>query len=296
MIQKQKTITVFTPTYNRGYCLHRVYESLLRQSNKDFIWLVIDDGSTDTTKDLVATWILEAKIEIQYIYQANQGMHGGYNTAFKIVSTELVVCMDSDDYFTDEAIQLILDYWSKNKSDKFAGIIGLDGISKNEVLGKLFPQNLKSSTLEDIYNKYKVVGDKKLIYRSDVVKQFDPYPIFKNESFVPLGSLYLQIDKHYELLCLNKILCVVEYMDDGSTRNIFKQYIRHPRGFRYSRIIEIKYSNYFKVRFKAAIHYVANSIQLNKYNFFDNNFRLLIFFALPFGILLSNYIKYRNKN
>jgi len=292
-----KAITVFTPTFNRAYCLHRVYESLLRQSSKDFIWLIIDDGSTDTTKELVQSWIKQDIIQIRYIYQKNLGMHGGYNTAYQNITTELNVCMDSDDYFTDNAIELILDFWNKNKSDNFAGIIGLDGLTENSVLGKFFPSNLKSATLEDIYNKHKISGDKKLIYRTKVVNQFKPYPIFENESFVPLGSLYLQIDKQYELLCLNKILCIVEYMEDGSTRNIFKQYRRHPRGFRYSRVIEMKYSKYFKIKIKAMIHFIANSLQLKEFNFFGKSyFPILTYLHFPLGVMLYAYILFKNRN
>ena len=84
-----KTLTVFTPSYNRAYTLHKCYESLLRQTSKDFTWLIIDDGSSDNTKELVDSWINENKIEINYIYQENQGMHGAHNTAYKNIKTEL---------------------------------------------------------------------------------------------------------------------------------------------------------------------------------------------------------------
>lgn len=292
----QKTLTVFTPTYNRAYCLHQVYESLLRQTSSDFRWLVIDDGSTDNTKELVAAWKRDKKIDIEYVYQNNLGMHGGYNTAYEKTTTELVVCIDSDDYLTDDCVEKIIVFWGVNGNDKYAGIVGLDASKDGEVLGKHMPKNIKSSTLEDLYYKYKINGDKKLVYRTEVIKKYPKYPIFANESFVPLGILYLQIDKDYELLCMNEVLCIVEYLDDGSSRNIFKQYIRHPRGFRYSREMEIKYSKYFKVRFKGLIHFVSGSILLKEYNFFKNKKHLLTVLAIPFGILLNRYIKYRNKN
>jgi glycosyltransferase involved in cell wall biosynthesis len=291
-----KRITVFTPTFNRAYCLHQVYESLLRQSCQDFIWLVVDDGSTDNTGALVQSWIDDRKIEIHYVYQNNLGMHGGYNTAYSMIDTELNVCMDSDDFFTDQAIEMILKHWDEYGNDSYAGLVGLDATLDGKVLGAWFPQDLKSATLEDLYHKYKINGDKKLVYRTAVVKSFPPYPIYPGESFVPLGSLYVQIDKQYELLCLNEILCLVEYMEDGSTRNIFRQYRRHPRGFRYSRVIEMKYSGYAKVKIKAIIHFIANSLQLKEFNYFGKNkYPILTYLLFPLGLLLYFYIIRKNK-
>ena len=291
-----KTLTVFTPTYNRAYCLHQVYESLCRQTSKDFLWLVIDDGSTDNTKQLILFWKNENKIHIDYVYQNNLGMHGGYNTAYDAATTELIVCIDSDDYLTDDCVEKINIFWKINGSDMYAGIVGLDATKDGKVLGKQMPKNLKSSKLEDLYYKYNIIGDKKLVYRTEIIRKYPKFPNFASESFVPLGVLYLQIDQDYELLCLDQVLCIVEYLDDGSSRNIFKQYIRHPRGFRYSREVEIRYSKYFKVRFKGLIHFISSSIFLKEYNFFKNKNYLLTVIAIPLGFLLNFYIKYRNKN
>ena len=101
-----KKLTVFTPTYNRAYVLNKCYESLKNQTVKDFVWLIIDDGSTDNTKELVENWIKENKIEIRYKYQENQGMHGAHNTAYKLISTELNTCIDSDDYMPNNEYQI----------------------------------------------------------------------------------------------------------------------------------------------------------------------------------------------
>lgn len=289
-----KTITVFTPTYNRAYCLHRVYESLCKQNQDSFIWLVIDDGSTDNTKELVQGWTEEKKIEIQYIYQSNMGMHSTYNTAYKNITTELNVCIDSDDYMADNAIELVLDFWDEHKSEEYAGMVGLDATSNGNIIGNKLPDNLYSSTLEELYHKYKVKGDKKLVYRTEVVRKYPEYPSFDGENFVPHGSLFLQIDKDYELLCLNKVLCIVEYMEDGSSRNIIKQYMKHPQGFRYARKIEMEYSSFFYVRLKALIHLVSCNIFLKDYRFFGYKNWFLTFIALPFGFLLNFYIRFVN--
>ena len=106
-----KVLTVFTPTYNRAYCLHQCYESLVRQTCKDFVWMIIDDGSTDNTKDLVDQWLKNNLIDIEYIWQENQGMHGAHNTAYDSIKTELNVCIDSDDYMPDDAVEKIISMW-----------------------------------------------------------------------------------------------------------------------------------------------------------------------------------------
>ena len=157
-------LTVFTPTYNRAYSLPRCYKSLKKQTCKDFIWLIIDDGSSDNTKELVDLWIKENFISIKYIYQENQGMHGAHNTAYENIDTELNVCIDSDDYMPNDAVEKILKFWDKNKSPELAGIIGLDAYESMEVIGNKFPDNLDKTTLFEINNKLKIKGDKKLVY------------------------------------------------------------------------------------------------------------------------------------
>lgn len=291
-----KSLTIFTPTYNRAYCLNQCYESLIRQTNQNFIWLIIDDGSSDNTKELVNSWIAENKISIQYHFQENKGMHGAHNTAYDLVETELNVCIDSDDFMPDDAVESILSFWEKqNDKEKIAGLVGLDSYKNGEIIGKKFPPNLKQSTLENIYHKHQINGDKKIVYRTEIVKKYKRYPLFNDERFVPLGTLYLLIDKDYELLCLNKVLCIVEYMEDGSSRNIIKQYYRHPKGFRYARKLNMEYSNYFKVRFKNAIHYVSHCLQLKDFKFLSNTPKPgLTILAIPFGFLLYLYVRYIN--
>ena len=183
-----KKITVFTPTYNRAYCLGQCYESLIRQTNNNFIWLIIDDGSSDKTKELVNSWIVENKVEIKYHYQNNLGMHGAHNSAYNLIETELNVCIDSDDFMPDEAIENILAFWKNNsRKERVAGIVGLDSYKSGEIIGNPFPDQLNQVTMENLYNKYKIKGDKKIVFRTEIVKKYNRYPIFKDERFVPLG-------------------------------------------------------------------------------------------------------------
>lgn len=291
-----KKITVFTPTYNRAYCLNLVYESLCRQTSKDFLWLIIDDGSTDNTKDLVETWNKENKIEIQYHQKENGGMHTGHNVAYSLIHTELNVCIDSDDYMSDTAIEDIIVFWDANKSDKFAGILGLDSFKDGKIVSSAkFPEKVKSGKYSLLKSKYNIVGDIKFVYATNVIKKYPEYPVFEGERFVPLGYKYSDIDLEYDMLFLNKVLCIVDYMPDGSTLNIFKQYYRHPKGFAYSRRHSLKGLYTLKEKFVIAVHLVAESI-LAKQNAFKNNpEKLITICAIPLGIALYGYILYLNK-
>lgn len=254
-------LTIFTPTYNRAHTLGRTYESLCRQTCKDFEWLVVDDGSTDGTGDLVAGWIAEGKISIRYIYQENQGMHGAHNTAYENIDTELNTCIDSDDWMPDDAVEKIITFWREKGNDKYAGMVGLDASSAGGLVGNEFPEGLTSTTLSGYYNHLHGTGDKKLVYRTEVVKKYPPYPIFPGERYVGLGSLYLMIDQDYELLVMNEPLVVVEYQDDGSTRNMWRQYWNNPKGFAYLRRLEMRLTDSTKRKVMANIHYVSHSIR-----------------------------------
>ncbi|MCX2719861.1 glycosyltransferase family 2 protein [Lentiprolixibacter aurantiacus] len=287
------TLTVFTPTFNRAYCLHQCYNSLLRQSEKDFIWLVIDDGSTDNTRELVNSWIKESKIHIQYHYQENQGMHGGHNAAYRLINTPLNVCIDSDDYMPPKAVEIILKNWYRIKDKpEFAGLVGLDADKQGQIIGSKIPEHLNETTLYDLYHFEGVKGDKKLVYRTDVVKKYPPYPIYKGERFVPLGYLYQLIDQDFVLLPLNEILCIVEYMPDGSSLNMLKQYRRHPNGFGFTRVSGMRLAKTQQDLFKNAVHYVSCAIFTKNRAFLkESPKKLATLLAIPFGILLNLYIR-----
>ena len=288
----KKKLTIFTPTYNRAYILPQLYNSLLIQTDKNFVWLVIDDGSTDNTQELIEQWQKENLIEIRYIYQENQGMHGAHNTAYKNIDTELNICIDSDDYTPDDAVEKILAFWQKHANDKVAGLVGLDIDKTGKVIGTAFPKDLKEATLTDVYHKYKVKGDKKLVYRTEVVKKYPQYPLFEGEKFVPLGYLYSLIDRDYKLLILNEPLCIVEYMEDGSTRNIFKQYVRNPQGFRFSRVEKMENPINTKELIKNTLHYISSSLFLKDKKMIKNSPRkFLTILLFPFGIIFHFWIR-----
>ncbi|MCM3412443.1 glycosyltransferase family 2 protein [Metabacillus litoralis] len=287
-------LTVFTPTFNRGYILHQCYESLKRQTNKEFIWLIIDDGSSDNTEELVNSWIKDNDISISYFKQENQGMHGAHNTAYSLIDTELNVCIDSDDYMPDDAIEKIISFWRKHGSNEVGGMIGLDCKSNGDIIGTKLPAELKKSTLFNLYQKKGVKGDKKIVYRTELSKKF-PYPVFPNEKLVPLSYKYFMLDLECELLLLNEPLCVVEYLPDGSSMNIFRQYRNSANGFRFYRMEMMKLPNTsLTFKFKQAVHYVSCSLFTESRSLtMQSPQKLLTIFALPLGVILNKYINFK---
>ncbi|MEK3885893.1 glycosyltransferase family 2 protein [Bacillus sp. FSL K6-3431] len=286
-----KLLTIFTPTFNRAFCLDNCYQSLLRQTSKDFVWLIVDDGSTDSTKQLVDEWLQEKKIEIRYIWQENVGMHGAHNTAYELIDTELNVCIDSDDYMPKDAVEKINHFWRKYGSEKVSGLIGLDANTNNEVIGTRLPEKLKSSTLFHLYNDHGITGDKKLVFRSELTKQFR-YPIFQNEKYVGLAYKYYMLDREYEMLLLNEVLCCVEYLQDGSSLNMFNQYRKNPKGFAFYRkeLMKLPFAD-ITYKYRQAIHYVSSSLLMNNKNFLkETPSKGLTIIAIPMGILLYFYI------
>ncbi|MCL6458352.1 MAG: glycosyltransferase family 2 protein [Gorillibacterium sp.] len=291
-----KQLTVFTPTYNRGYCLGRCYESLKRQTSKDFVWLIIDDGSVDDTKDLVECWMEEQKIEIRYQFQQNQGMHGAHNTAYQLIDTELNLCIDSDDFMPDDAVARILSFWHKYGNDQVSGLVGLDADRDGQVIGSRLPTEVSRATLFDLYNRHGVTGDKKLVYRSELTRQY-PYPLFANENYVGLAYKYYKLDLDYELLLLNEVLCTVEYMLDGSSQNMFRQYRRNPQGFAFYRreLMKLPFPGTL-FKFRQAIHYVSSSLIARDVHFFkETPCRGLTLLAAFPGFLLYVYIRTKTR-
>lgn len=290
-----KTLTIFTPAYNRAHTISRTYKSLCRQTCKDFEWLIIDDGSTDNIHELVEEWLNEGKILIRYIYQKNQGMHGAHNTAYDNINTELNTCIDSDDYMPDDAVEKIVGMWkglSDEQRNHYAGIVGLDVDDKNKkIIGNRFSHDMKETTITAYYESGGT-GDKKLVYRTEVVNKYPRYPIFEGEKYVGLATLYQMIDQDYSLLVLNEPLVIVDYQLDGSSFNMYRQYWNNPRGFSYLRKQDMKYALSLKRKFIACIHYVSSSIRCGNKKFLKespNPFLTLL--AIPFGVMLYFLIK-----
>lgn len=288
-------ITIFTPTYNRCPLLARLYESLTFQTDKDFKWIVIDDGSTDNTRQYIHSLIdNERRFSIEYYYKENGGLYSGYNEAIRHINTKLCFCCDSDDWLPVDCINKIKRIWRKNGCNSVAGIIGLDFYKDDTVVGKKLPDVDK---IDVNYNfiRNKIHGDKKYIVRTELYKKY--YPIISpngEKNFNP-HYIHIQISEDYLWIASNENFCYVEYQNDGMSQNIYRNYIDSPNSFIKTRrqYIGLKDAT---IQFKCRhiIHYDAECILANKErDIFNKNSpsRLLSIILLPLGIVLYFYIK-----
>lgn len=293
----QPTLTVFTPTYNRAHLLHHCYESLKGQTCHDFIWLIIDDGSTDSTRVLVDKWISENNFfDIRYVYKKNGGLHTGYNKAIELMDTELCVCIDSDDWMPNNAVEIIIEKWEKEGGKDLAGIVGLDYLLDSSPIGGYLPI-VNKCHIYDLDFIYHHKGDKKIVIRVDLFKKVAPQPTYNNEkNFNPMYMIS-KIDLEYEWLIINDNLCYVDYQENGMGNGIFKQFLNSPNSFAAIRIENFRIPNAPKSYYlRQYIHLASSAILANNIKWLSKApSPLFAYLCLPIGFILSQYIKYKAK-
>lgn len=224
-------ISIITPTYNRAHTLPRCFESLMKQNYDDFEWIIVDDGSTDDTQKLVESMIKNSKFKIKYLYQKNQGKHIAHNLAVSNAEGELTVCVDSDDYLVESTLSRISTYWNENKDEIYIGIVAKRGDNQlNPICSKL-PQ-IKSCTMYQLTHTYNVVGDTVLFYKTDLLKK-ELFKRFSKEKFLAECSLYFLLDSYGEMLIIDEVMYIGEYLDDGLTKKFHKLLIDNPKGSAY---------------------------------------------------------------
>ncbi len=290
-------LTVFTPTYNRAHTLPRVYESLCRQTCHDFEWLVVDDGSTDNTREIVGRWLSEGKITLKYIRKENGGLHTGYNTAYDNIVTELNVCIDSDDFMPDDAVEIIAREWRSRGSEAYAGLLGLDYDARTgRPIGGLFPEGMTECYFLDLYTKKIHVGDSKPVMRTDLMKRVAPQVGFEGEKNFNPVYMMLQVCDDYPLLVVNANLCNVEYQTaDSMSGGIINQYFNSPRSFSKMRKLEmtLKRSN-LKNRARVTTHYIATSLIAGNRRFISESpLKALTVAMVPVGVMLYLYLRWK---
>lgn len=295
-----ESITVFTPTYNRASLLGRCYESMKRQTNKDFIWMIIDDGSIDNTKEVVENWIKNEKtFKIQYYYKENGGLHTAYNEAIAHIETDLCVCIDSDDFMPDDAVEIILDFWAKNGSDKYAGIVGLDFDLSGKIIGDRLPNQKSVNLIDLLTGKYKLInGDRTNVVRTELYRKFAPMRTFPGEKNFNPHYMHLQISEEYDFLVLNENLRFVEYQPTGMSNSMLKQYKSSPNSFAEIRKLYLSFPNTsFKFKFRHSIHMVSSCILSKKFikSIKESPCKFTTLLAVPFGLVLSAYINLKTK-
>lgn len=223
-------VTVFTPTYNRAYILEQLYRSLQRQTCTDFEWLIVDDGSADDTKSLVASWQEEQNpFPIRCVYQENGGKCRAINRGLKEADGRLFFTVDSDDYLTDDAIEKVI-AWEKELTldGHYCGYAGNMGTAPDAATNRLFPGGFLDGTALDRYGQ--VDGERAFVFYTEIHRKY-LYPEFPGEKFLTEAVTWdLMAHDGYKMRFYNDIIRIWEYKDDGLTRAGYRVFLENPQG------------------------------------------------------------------
>lgn len=277
-------ITVFTPTYNRGYIIENLYRSLQRQSFTDFEWLVVDDGSSDNTEELFKIWSNENNIfEIRYYKKQNGGKHRAINFGLDQANGQLFFNVDSDDYLTDDALEKI-SKWEKtlDKNKKFAGIVANLGYEKNKTINNYFKEEYLDLDLLQRYDytedgKKVLDGERAYIFYTNIHRKYK-YPEFKGEKFITEAVVWNRMAHDgYLVRYYNDIIWIFEYLDDGLTKAGNKLFLDNPRGYTLwlkeknvfqnkskKEMLKFYYSMYCELSQLYSINQIADFLDINK--------------------------------
>lgn len=222
-------ITIFTPTYNRKKYLYKLKNSLDRQTDKDFEWVVVDDGSSDGTEDEVKSWKKSnLDYEIKYVKQENQGKHIAFNLGVRNASYSWIICVDSDDTLTDDAV-MIINHDIQKISYREVGIVYPQimngGKSDDKLWKKIDNTELDIMDLHDLYH----INESAIVMRKNIISKYQ-FPKYGNEKFLPESWLYQKLIAEGKFWALNKPLYCSKYLKNGLTNNIWKLWKNNPNG------------------------------------------------------------------
>lgn len=299
-MKNDSLITVFTPTYNRAYIISNLYESLKRQTYRNFEWLIVDDGSTDTTEDLIRSFIDENRITIFYFKQTNGGKHTAINKGVTEAKGNLFFIVDSDDYLANDSLEKIKQYGHEIGNDsEFAGIYGLRAHFDGRVIGNQIERSTLSCTLFEYRYKYGYRGDNAEVYKTNILKQY-PFPKIFNENFIAESIVWNRIARdNYKLLFFPEKIYFTKYLNDGLTRNSVKGRMKNPIGatLLYQELSKSNIPLIFKL--KSVINYwrFRFCIKIKQSNISQNVNWGLSIFALPIALIMhmKDVKKWKNK-
>jgi len=253
-------ITVFTPCHNRETLLPRLYESLCRQTFRDFEWVAVDDGSTDGTYALLESFSKTAEFPTKVIRTDNGGKHRAINRGVQVAKGELFFIVDSDDYLPDDSLSVISAQYSSIRDDsRFCGVCGMKHFADGTRIGGVFPFDTIDCSSLDLRYTYGIKGDLAEVLRTDVIRKF-PFPEFDGEKFCPEALVFERIAEDYIFRYFNSNVYICEYQPDGLSAGIHRTLRRNPRSTRMYYRESLRRRIPFKYRIKALLNLIRYSI------------------------------------
>ena len=286
-------LTVVTPTYNRSACLKGCYDSLLSQTSKQFVWLIVDDGSTDDTQSVVKNWMEDGRIRIEYLKKENGGKASALNLALDHIQTLYTVCLDSDDTFLQGAVEKALDQLKRIREDSTCcGILALRNAANGNVMGgKSIPKEMAFVTAADVILKLELRTEYICFYKTDVLKQYR-FPEYEGEKFVPPSWMMFQITQDYRYKTSWDRFCTCEYIADGLTKNKKKVILKNPKGYSCAKRWSFDLAPTLRLTVKNGIMYDCGCFIAKDSRWLSNTRRKLWAIVLyPLGIL-TYYLRF----
>lgn len=238
-------ICVFTPTYNRSGYLKRIFDCLSRQSFDNFEWLIVDDGSTDDTKEVVEHFSNIATFPIRYVFQENGGKQRATNLAVDLCNCPVFFGLDSDDWLVDNALEVVAHkFKSIINDDDVAGMVALHGSSVETPLGTWMPSGLSEANVWDLYYEHGFKGDAVQIYKTCILKQY-PYPVAEGERFISEGIVSYSIAQKYLMALVNQVLVLGTYQDGGLSDSSYSLIRQNPNGYILVKELSLNMSRHF---------------------------------------------------
>jgi glycosyltransferase involved in cell wall biosynthesis len=298
------TFSVFTATFNRAYCLHRPYEGLKAQTFKDFEWVIIDDGSTDNTKELVETWQKEADFRIIYVVQPKAGKHFAFNKAHDYMQGKYFISVDSDDTVKPIWLERVKYWWDNFTEEDFKKIAGIMYGAENQYgkpIGDKFPDDGIDVDYIAYTLKNKVVGDKGYTYQMGLFKKY-PFPEDVRNVYVPEAYFFHELGQNWKIRIYNEIL-IVPYIEDRADHTTHE--LRKPANYAgnwYGHLAFLKFSNRLfwsipythlaNATFYSKLSFLLNYSLKKQYNEIGNFWgRFLWVITCPLGFILSKTTK-----
>lgn len=208
-------ITIFTPTYNRASLIDRLYQSLKMQTNQDFEWIVVDDGSTDETESFFQKIAIEKNnFSIKYIKKENGGKHTAINRGVQEAQGEMFIIVDSDDWLCSKAVETIVNDCKTLPKEGFAGLGYNRSYSDGKIIGCCHKEVfIDATSLER--EKIGLKGDKAEVFFTDCLKKY-PFPVFEGERFLPEAVVWGRMaNDGLKIRWYNKSFYFCEYQATG---------------------------------------------------------------------------------
>lgn len=292
MSEKSPVLSIITPTYNRGHLLQRCYESLQQQTEKDFEWIIVDDGSVDSTQEIVAGFC-RADFPVVYVKKENGGKHTALNASHPYIRGRYVLILDSDDYLLADAVERVRCGWNKfAEQERIGVVIFLRGDAEDSPLAYAKDEGVPVDILR--YKKIRVrSSDCCEVIRTELFLKY-PFPVFEGERFVSECALWNRVAQTHKCVYINKVIYICEYLEGGLTQSGRKFRIRNPKGGMFTSNLRMDKKNYFSQRVKYGLLYTC-------YGFFagvkpsemarECCVKVLMWLCLPLGGLLHIYWK-----